>query len=335
MKTPILLFCLGFTQACLAEQMPEPDPPYAVQDQPRPSIPRKKLAVTGPQEWTFHKTADGTHPSNAEQNIVWLMNRARQNPAAEGAFLADSGDANIASAIDFFNVDVDQLQAEFSSYSSQPPAAFDVRLYRAALAHSRDLIARDSQDHNNQFERVDRAGFSYRYIGGNVFAYADSSLDCHAAWNIDWGFEADGMQTGRGHRVNLMSLREGNTLSNVGIAAVRDNDINTSVGPWVVTGNYAEANVASPNHFNRFIVGTVWRDKNHNARYDSGEGLGNVKVRPRGGAYWAKTAKSGGYAVPITAAGSYSVGFSGGPLETSQALPVTVGNDSVLLDLVL
>ena len=42
-------------------------------------------------EWVFHKTADGSHPDGNEQQMVWLMNRARANPAAEGAFLANSG----------------------------------------------------------------------------------------------------------------------------------------------------------------------------------------------------------------------------------------------------
>ncbi len=69
--------------------------------------------------------------------------------------------------------------------------------------------------------------------------------------------------------------------------------------------------------------------------YDIGEGLGNVRVRPLGGAYWAKTAQSGGYAIPITAAGSYSVIFSGGQLQTKQTLSVAVGDVSVLLDLKL
>ncbi len=33
------------------------------------------------REWTFHKSTDGAHPDGNEQQMVWLMNRARSNPA--------------------------------------------------------------------------------------------------------------------------------------------------------------------------------------------------------------------------------------------------------------
>ena len=57
-----------------------------------------------------------------------------------------------------------------------------------------------------RFLRVDFAGFKCLAFRGNVFAYANSSLNAHAAWNIDWGGPEGGMQTGRGHRQAIMSL---------------------------------------------------------------------------------------------------------------------------------
>lgn len=333
MKTVFLsVISMAFAAAGFAAQMPEPNPPFALRPQTQPPTPFQSPR-NQPKEWTYHKSSQGRHPNNEEQRIVWLMNRARQDPSAEGAFLANTHSSKVESAIDYFHVDLDKMQAEFIEYAPHPPAAFDIRLYNAALAHSKDLVVRDSQDHNHQFDRVDAAGFDFLSARGNVFAYAENPLHCHAGWNIDWGNEADGMQTGRGHRVAIMSL-DGD-YSNVGIAVVHDNDPNTRVGPLVVTGNYAEANTNTPNHYNRFIVGTVWLDKNKNSRYDLGEGLGNVQVRPNRGGYWAKTANSGGYALPATAVGSYSVSFSGGPLTTQRTLPVTVANDSILLDLKL
>jgi hypothetical protein len=50
-------------------------------------------------------------------------------------------------------------------------------------------------------DRINAAGFKWQAVRGNVFAYADSSLNAHAAWNIDWGGPEGGMQTGRGHRL--------------------------------------------------------------------------------------------------------------------------------------
>ena len=95
---------------------------------------------------------------------------------------------------------------------------------------------------------------------------------------------------------------------------------------------YADPNALD--HFNRFLVGTVWQDLDANGRYDAGEGFPGVTVTPDLGAYYAVTAAGGGYAIPITSAGTYQVSFSGGGVGPTQ-LQVTVGGDSELLDLVV
>lgn len=282
-------------------------------------------------EWVFHKTDDGMHPSGEEQVFVWLMNRARRDPEAEGMFLADSGDTRVQGAIDYFNVNTDVMQDEFAGYAPAPPAAFDRRLYLAAKAHSDDLIARDAQDHIGQFERVTAAGFVFSAARGNVFSYTVDSLYGHAGFNIDWGFGADGMQDARGHRKAIMAL-DGN-YTNVGIAAVAESNPYTEVGPWVVTGNYASAGTWAADHYNRFIVGTVWQDNNDNGRYDAGEGLPDITVTPDYGPFFAVTAAGGGYAIPIIEAGDYAVAFSGGALSRAYITEISVGQTSVLLDL--
>ncbi len=310
---------------------PSLDPPKV--ENPATVIPRKLPLARKPTiEWTYHKSSDGSHPDGTEQQIMWLMNRARQNPTVEGEWLATESDPDVADGRTYFNVDLAILRSEFAALAARPPAAFDVRLYTAALAHSLDLISRDAQDHTGQFDRIDSAGFHYSEARGSVFSYADSGLNCHAAWNIDWGGnDGTGMQTGRGHRMATMS-GDGD-YTNVGIAAVAESDPSTSVGPLVVTGNYAKANSGYSNHHNLFIVGTVWQDKNGNDRYDPGEGLGNVTVMPDSGTYYAVTADSGGYAIPITA-GTYQVTFSGGSLGTAVVKTTTVDTESVLLDLI-
>jgi uncharacterized protein YkwD len=274
-------------------------------------------------EWTYHKSPDGSHPDGNEQMVVWLMNRARQNPTAEGAWLATTQESEIAFGRSYFNVDVQALQSEFASYAATPPAAFNVLLYNAAKTHSDDLIQRDAQDHNGQFDRVDAAGFHYSSARGNVFSYASSALNAHGAWNIDWG------TGGIGHRMAVMSL-DGD-YSNVGIAAVAESNQATQVGSLVVTGNYCVALENGVDHFNRFVVGTVWKDLDGNGRYDPGEGDGGVRVMPDKGTYYAITAGSGGYAIPIVSPDVYSLTFSGTSIPTATR-QVTVGHQSVLLD---
>lgn len=294
------------------------DPPYEVY---LPSVSKSGI------EWTYHKTADGQHPNGNEQQMMWLMNRARANPPQEGAWLATTTESEIAFPRSYFGVNTTLLRSEFNSYAAKPPAAFDVRMYNGSKAHSDYLISVDAQNHTGQFDRVAAAGF-YCWGGrANVFSYADSSLNAHGAFNIDWGSDSDGMQDSRGHRKAIMSL-DGD-YTNVGIAMVQAPSSKT-VGPLVTSSVYCYADTSRANHFNRFIVGTVWRDNNGNSRYDPGEGYSNVSVTPSQGKYYAVTGAAGGYAIPIEASGTYTLKFAG---PVSGQVTVTVGSVSVLADL--
>ena len=319
-----------------AQEFPATDPPTAektitskeVQETRQTEI--QPLAAT--TEWLYHKTTDNKHPDSIEQRQLWFVNRARSNPTVEGIWLATETHADIANGRNYFGVDVAKLQAEFAAISPMPPAAFDRRLYEAARAHSEDLIIRDAQDHNNQFDRVNAAHFSWVSLGGVVFSYTQSGLHAHAAFNIDWGNEDDGMQTGRGHRVALMS--DGREYTNVGIASIYVTESGKTVGPYVTTGNYAKANTSSEDHFNAFIVGTVWTDSNSNGWYDDGEGLSGVTIMPSIGTYYAITADSGGYAIPITETGDVTLNFSGGTLSAPGSIPTTLSTESQLVDFI-
>lgn len=313
---------------------PEPDPPVAYQTPAdAPILHGLAPLSSSATEWTFHKTADNQHPNGVEQQMLWLMNRARTDPTQEGIWLANMNDPDVAGARSYFNVDLNLLQAEFAAIEAKPPGAFDVRLYQAAKAHSEYLIVNDEQSHTGQLSRVVSAGFAYRLWRGNVFSYTRSGIHGHAGFNIDWGAgDGTGMQPGRGHRQAIMSL-DGDYTS-VGLALVVENDGATGVGPLVTTGNYCNADTGQANHFNRFLVGTVWRDLDYDDQYDPGEGMGGITVQPDQGDYFAVTADSGGYAIPILTADTYTVVFSGPGIGSDVNRTVVVGNDSFLLDLV-
>ncbi len=323
------LVCVAVAVPVRAQSMPEPNPPYLENPSPKPSqiVPLAKGQVPT-VEWTYHKTADGAHPDGQEQQMLWLLNRARSNPTQEGVYLSNTGNARVASAIAYFNVDLDVMRSEFAAIAVKGPAAFDNRLYEAAYGHSLDLIARDAQDHTGQLDKVTASGFPWVSWGGNVFSYAEDPVYGHAGFNIDWGGDdGTGMQTGRGHRRNKMS--SATDLTNVGIAVVAEESSATSVGPLVVTENYCKASVTSTS-YNLFIVGTVWTDANSNDMYDPGEGVSGVTVKPDSGTYYAVTGEAGGYAVPADA-GSYMVTFSGAGLARAD-FNVSVGSQSALLD---
>jgi hypothetical protein len=304
----------------------------------------------GVGEWVCHVTADGLHPNGVEQAIVWLMNRARQDPSAEGAFLANLDDPVVRQAVDdVYQVDLDQLQDEFDAIAPKPPAAFDRRLYDAALAHANYMISTDSDNPPCgladgkppcQLERVAPAGFFFVAGGlrGNSFGFATSPILAHAAWNIDWALTADGMFPGRVHRKGVMSDPDAVTtqvLTNVGLAAVDASGVpDTNLGPLVVVADYANANNAVADHYDRFLVGTVWEDLDHDGVYDPGEGKPGVGVATDTAAWTATTSPGGGYAIPILAPGPVQVTFSGGGVPTFHTT-AQVGADSVLLDYVV
>jgi len=350
MKTTIKIFCFeivffifimnnsffvfpGLSHASGLAHAPEKNPPKIDLNLPDAHL-RRVIQSDAPPgiEWVFHKTADGLHPDGNEQQMLWLMNRARSNPAREGIWLAEMDDPDTVSSRSYFNVNIEVLKNEFAGYDTKPPAAFDVRLYNAAKAHSDDLIVRDSQDHNNQFLRVDDAGFKYSSGAGNVYSYAYSALYAHAGFNIDWGGDdGTGMQAGRGHRTAMMSIT--GDYSNVGFAAVPESDPSSQVGPLVVTQNFCKAREVA-DHYNRFILGTVWEDKNGNNMYDPDEGIDGITIMPDHGDYYAITSKSGGYAIPIAASGIYRITFSGVALFSDFVKIATIGEESILLDFI-
>ena len=49
----------------------------------------------------------------------------------------------------------------------------------------------------------------------------------------------------------------------------------------------------------RFLLGAVYHDNNRNGYYDPGEGINGVEVRLSNAAFYTRTSRSGGYAVPL------------------------------------
>ena len=323
-----------------ASEIPEENPPVYEREGLPAFFEEPRDLKAAPVEWTYHKTADDQHPDGLELQQLWLLNRARANPSREGYFLAHLDDPETLGVISAFSVDLNMMQEQFDALPAQPPGAFDNRLYSAAYEHSLYMISIDNQTHTGQRDRIDASGFVWNRVGLSIYAYAKNGIYCHAGFNIDWGYGAGGMQEPPGHRYNTMSIKVSyddfiaGDMYNVGIAVVPENDADTHVGPLVVTENFARAYTEPVDHYNRFLVGAVWEDLNGNEYYDPGEGIGGaVTVTPVGGAYFAVTPPSGGFAMPILASGRYDVTFTGGGLAFPVTRTVRVEDVSVLLDM--
>lgn len=263
--------------------------------------------------------------------MFWLMNRARTDPEAEGEFLASLDAGNILSNYSFWGVDLNKMKTEFAQLDPRPPGAFDARLYEASRLHSEFMISENRQTHDGQFALVDASGFMKNGGAVSVFWRTQDPVHGHAALNVDWGSDGgsgDGMQPGRGHRAAIMA----NPIRpNVGLAIVEDNDPGTSAGPLVTSIAYAAAQTFFENHFNKFIVGTVWEGGNANGLHDSGEGLAGVTVMPDSGTYFAVTGDAGGFSIPVTVDDDYVITFSGGSLAEPEDRFVTVNGQSALV----
>ncbi len=271
-------------------------------------------------------------PTDEEQYHLELINRARANPTAEGQRLKNTGDPAILVAYNQYGVDLNMMASEFAALPVRPPLAMNAKLLQAARGHSLDMFTHAFQSHTGSdgstpATRAAAAGYSSS-VGENVYAHGASTWHAHAGFQVDWGLGGTGgMQAGRGHRMNIHGTsRE----IGIGLHLGTKTSGGTTYGPQLVTQNFGAgaANTA-------YVTGVVYHDRNGNAFYDPGEGLGGVTVSVAGSEYHAVTANSGGYTVPVsTAAVTRAVTFSG-PGIASGASAVVAGGNNVKVDLVV
>jgi hypothetical protein len=266
-----------------------------------------------------------------EQYMLDLINRFRQNPAAELSLLLNSTDPYVNQDLSFFGVDRSVLAAQWATLSPVPPLAWNDALGSSALAHSQAMLAAQDQSHQVAGEadlatRVTNAGYTnFTLVGENIFAFAHSLFEAEASFAIDWGNNPPtGIQNPPGHRNNLMNplLRE------VGIGIVTAPN-GSSMGPLLFTQDLGSRSTIG----NPFLLGTVFADANHDGFFEPGEQLGgvNVTISGQAGTFQATTTAAGGYQIQVPA-GTYQVTASGGALGGTVTRTVVVGTDNVEAD---
>ena len=269
---------------------------------------------------------DFGNPIAEEQLYIELINRARANPAAEGARLAATNDPDVLNAYAYFGVDLAMMQSEFDAMPAQPPLAPNACLEASSRGHSAWMLANATQSHNetnpsnDPFSRMSAAGYSYVYAGENIYAAAKSVWFGHAGFAVDWGTGTGGMQDPRGHRANLFNqyYRE----IGVGMAF----GTNGSVGPQLVTQDFG-VSAGNPT----LATGVAYYDLNGNGQYDVGEGIAGLTVTVSGGdmTSYCVTATGGGWVVPVPAtAATRTVTFSGPNLSQSVNLVIPAATNA-------
>jgi hypothetical protein len=263
-------------------------------------------------------------PTAEEQYLLELINRARANPAAEGRRLAITTDPDIVTAMRYYHITGASLVRDFTNYPAKPPLAFHPSLIQSARAHSTDMAVHNFQDHRGS----DGSTFPSRllaagYSGGidmneSIYAYALSPDQGHASFVIDWGVAS------LAHR-KIMFNYVGSVFNEIGIGLVRASG---QVGPWVLTQDYGLRRPVS------YIVGVVYRDKDHNGFYSVGEGIKGVTIMPDSGMYYTVTSTSGGYALPLSSTnGMVTLTYSGDVLTNIYRAMVVLDGRNQKVDL--
>jgi FG-GAP repeat len=297
----------------------------------------------------------GSAPTDAEQYMLELINRARANPAVEGQRLLALAATNplIHQATQGENLNL--FYQEISSYAPEPPLAFNPRLIDAALAEDASMLAKNAQQHsapgflNSPNVAVDTDGQAYFPTGSgwwstgeNIFAFSSGVTPTSTTSYMDYfeaGFLLDWGNPDFGHLKNLLAPgpAEANTAAGVfpynqvgiGLLAGSPTTLSSTgvnVGPELVTQEFGWR------QGNAFLTGTFYNDLAGTQFYQPGEGLGGVTIIAVGtagqGTFQAQTWTSGGYSLQLPP-GTYHVTATGANLPGTQAKTVTIGLDNM------
>jgi hypothetical protein len=295
---------------------------------------------------------DWGEPTGDEQEMLWLINRSRANPAADGVRMVETDDPNVQAAIDYFGIDRDQIKIDFQQYAPKPPLIMNRLLTNAARGHTLDMKTNNFQGHvgtdgRTLGQRITATGYSWLALAENVFAYSTSTWYGHCGFMIDWGNDPPG------HRNSTYDVNN-KMYSEVGVGilwtiekptfeagkqllkdfvyrkAGEEEAAQADVGPEIVTIDFAR-----PSAGEICITGVVYVDRDGNGEYNSGEGIGPVTISVNQGAYHTATASSGGYAVAVPGNETYQVVASGNGIASPMVKTVPVGAENVTADYVV
>ncbi len=271
-------------------------------------------------------------PSPMAQAFLEDINRMRVDPQGELEVLFSSldpltaRDSEVQRAIDYFDVDSQTLVNQWSSLEPVPPVAWNEQLSEAAELHNQLMLSRDQQSHQLPGElslrqRILATGYPASQISENVYAFVENHIHGHAGFVVDWGSGPGGIQSPPGHRNTYMD----GDLQEVGIDVIHDTSLSNSVGPYLVTEDFANRTDYQPQ-----VVGVVFGDSNGNGIYDPGEGTSGLTVvatSRQGDQFSTTTMTAGGYQLEVPN-GVFDVSVSGPGVEGTYVVGSVRVNDA-------
>lgn len=203
-----------------------------------------------------------------------------------------------------------------------PPLAFHPALLAAARAQAAAMVAGNFLGHRPQSGTPAESAAA---IASRLNAAGYGAL--LTARELVYGPLASGFASGIGNfgALNVPAFPAWQSVSaDAALTAPKEAGIGlasgtgSAVAPLVMVQNFATtvAGASTP-----ILTGVAFRDRDLDAAYSQGEGLGGITVKPTTGDYYAVTSSSGGYALPLqnlpTGATSVTVNFSGGFLGSA------------------
>lgn len=248
-----------------------------------------------------------------------LINRARANPDAEAQL---------------YNIALNEGVSLSSTISSDPkqPLAFNLNLYRAALAHSEDMVAQDYFSHYTYLtddSPSDRANYQgYNYFSGENIAINMSTAPLeitqeNSAYHHELLF-VDENYPNRGHRVNMLSASH----AEAGVAFAHG-DYEKYTNAVVSTSDFGRGEEPA------YICGVIYDDRNQNLFYDVGEGIPHATVTLLESGKSVDGFSAGAYSLGISSPGTFSVQAYLCEYDAYATKIVTIGSDNVKLDFLL
>ena len=244
-------------------------------------------------------------PTNQDQLMLELINRARLDPQAEADRLL-SGNLN------------EGPPSSTIPTTAVQPLAWNEMLGDAAVGHTQDMFARDffahtspSPNSTTESQRIATAGYTGSTTGENLAAIGSSnSLDLtNSTINNYNNLFQDFIVPGRGHRINI--LKE--NFREIGISTALGTNYQGTFSSQQNHAALTTQNFGANTSTNPFLTGVVYTDAiNDDNFYTVGEGLGSITVQAVGSSdtFTVTTYGSGGYNLQL-APGTYTVNFLG------------------------
>lgn len=217
--------------------------------------------------------------SAAEQLLIEYINRARLDPLGEA---------------ERFGISLNEgLSAGTISADPKQPVAPNAELERAAVNHSRWMLSTDTFSHtgvggSSPGDRMEAANYAFtgRWGWAENISYRASTGSVSEIANAPSHHR--GLFESSGHRVNI--LRDEATEIGMGLETGRFSN-GRDWNATMLTEKFAFAGDKT------FVTGVAYDDRDGDAFYDPGEGIGGLRIWGEGG---TATMAAGGYALETT-----------------------------------